>query len=84
MSDDPWISFGFDGEKPRPADPIAALFVDKIVEVLNARERFNKAVENVPAYTGQWSAEDYYATAEEGYNRAADELWDFVKLNVKK
>ena len=82
MSDDTYIQFGFDGEKPRPADPIASLFADKLTDMMLARRALGQAMEDVPNYTGQWERSDYYARQEEEYNRAADDLWYFVKINV--
>lgn len=81
--DDPYIQFGFDGEKPRPADPIALEFSCLAIDMLAAHKRFTEAVSKVPDYTGQWSAEDYYAKQEEDFNRSVDNLWNFVKENVK-
>lgn len=82
MNDDPYIQFGFDGEKPRPADPKAIDFADKLTEMMLARRKLGQAMEDVPDYTGQWERSDYYASEEEEYNRAADDLWNFVKENA--
>lgn len=76
------IQFGFGGAKPTPANPIALEFSCKVIEMLAAHARFTEAVNKVPDYTGQWSAEDYYARHEEEFNRVVDDLWNLVKENV--
>ncbi len=71
--------FGFDGEKPTPARPSALKLADALIELTEAREELEQKMNNVPDYTGQWSSEDYYAEAQERYNRAADNYEAIVK-----
>lgn len=80
--DDPYIQFGFGGEKPRPADPVAIDFAQKISDMLHYEKCLGDAMLKVPDYTGQWERSDYYARQQEEYNRSVDDLWKFVKENV--
>lgn len=71
--------FGFDGQKPKPADPKAQEFAAGVVDLMQAHTALEEAKKRVPDYTGQWAEEDYYANEQEAYNRAADSLYELVK-----
>lgn len=73
--------FGFSGKKPTPADKAALEFADKLTEMALTRRALGQAMANVPSYTAQWEPPDYYAEEEEAYNRAVDDLWQFMKEN---
>lgn len=61
--------------RPRPVHPDALVVVpliDALKDLRKADKALRKAKEAVPNYTGQWSDKDYYADAEEAYNRAVE------------
>lgn len=62
--------------RPRPVNPAALVAVplmDALKDLRKADKALRKAKEAVPNYTGQWRDEDYYAEAEEAYNRAVEQ-----------
>lgn len=61
--------------RPRPVNPAAEVvlpLLDALQDLRHARKALRKAKDAVPNYTGQWRDEDYYAEAEESYNRALE------------
>ena len=62
--------------RPRPVNPaalVAVPLIDALKDLRKADKALRKAKEAVPNYTGQWRDEDYYADAEEAYNRAVEQ-----------
>lgn len=70
--------YGFDGPKPTPAKPEALAFADAVLRLLKAADAREKAENEVPNYTAQWSPSDYTANADETFNRAADKLFNLI------
>lgn len=76
--------FGFGGKKPVPAGRGPIELRNALVKMHNADLQLLEAKRKVPDYTGEWSAEDYYAEAEETYNRAVDNYYNTVMRLVRE
>lgn len=63
--------FGFGGPKPFKASNRALEVADAILMLVEAKAALEKAVAEVPDYTGQWQAADHYANEDHAYNVAA-------------
>lgn len=70
--------FGYDGPKPKACGSRANDIAEAVLLLIEAKTELDKAITNCPSYTGQWSREDYWANALEGYYRAADALEEAI------
>jgi hypothetical protein len=77
-------SLNFGGGKPTPSDSANLNLAHAVERLLETKAALQKARDNVPPYTAQWDPIDYYADAEEDYNRAVDNYAGAVRLVVAK
>ena len=57
--------------EPSPIDQESEYLADALFELIEAKEKLNKAIKNVPEYTGQYSESDFYSAEQDTYNKAA-------------
>jgi predicted RNA-binding protein with EMAP domain len=77
-------SLNFGQGDPTPCDPVNLKLAEAVERLLETKAELQKARDNVPNYTGQWDPIDYYADAQEDYNRAVDNYAEAVRLVVAK
>ncbi|MCZ7860612.1 hypothetical protein O9X98_04265 [Agrobacterium salinitolerans] len=74
----------FGGGAPTPCDPVNLKLAEAVERLLETKAELQRARDSVPGYTGQWNPQDYYADAQEDYNRAVDDYAEAVRLVVAK
>lgn len=57
--------------EPSPIDKESEDLAHALFELMDAKEKLNKAIKNVPEYTGQYSEADFYSAEQDAYNKAA-------------
>lgn len=80
---DDYTHFGYDGKKPVPCSLRAHAIATAVTAVVRAENALDHAMTHVPDYTGQWSPEDYYATAQEHFYRTAELLEEALALPME-
>jgi hypothetical protein len=74
----------FGGGDPTPCDPVNLNLAHAVERLFETKAELQKAIGKVPGYTAQWDNKDYYADAQEDYNRAVDNYAEAVRLVVAK
>jgi len=73
-----WRDEIFTYDKVVPAKAEAIILADAVVALMEAQVNLVAAIKTVPKYTGDCCAQDYYATEQEAWNRAADKLYTLL------
>ena len=75
----------FTNEQVKPANPKAKDIAEAILHLIWANSELMEAKpKNSYQYTGQYSREDLWAVEQENWNRAADALFELIRVDSSK
>jgi hypothetical protein len=68
----------------KPANPNAEKLARAIIKLIYTEQDLVQARKNVPQYTGHLDYDDYIADEQENWNRAADALFELIRIDSSK